>query len=387
MNIKQNSISIINYKQTIWLIVLFFIFFLNNNVFSQNKAYKLNTVVIDAGHGGKDPGALGKTVKEKDIALKIALLVGSYIEKNIPDVKVVYTRKKDIFIPLDKRSEIANKVKADLFISIHANANRNYRIKGTETYTLGLHKTKENLELAMKENSVMLYEEDYSTKYQGFDPNAPASYIIFNLMQGVNVDKSILMAQLTENQFAKRVGRQSRGVRQAGFWVLKKVSMPSILVEVGFVSNPTEEKYLRSKKGQVYLASGIYRAFKEYKTSIEKSSLLLSKKTNNNTAQKTNNKTTKKKVAKTNNKNIYFYIQVASSIKPLNKNSRVYRKVKNVKQIKMGNRYKYFVGKIYSLKEAKEKQRKIKTVIPDCFILAYNNGKRISISQASKLIK
>jgi N-acetylmuramoyl-L-alanine amidase len=238
MNIIYNKISNgLIVRSSVILLLLFAFCFASKKGYAQSDHYTIKTVVIDAGHGGKDPGAVGKSVKEKDVVLSIALKLGGYIEKYFPSIKVIYTRKTDVFIPLGTRSDIANHNKADLFISIHANANNNPKIRGTETYTLGLHKTKENLEVAMKENAVMLYEDDYSTKYEGFDPNNPASYIIFNLMQGINRDKSISLAELTEFQFKTRVGRHSRGVREAGFWVLKQVSMPSILVEVGFVSS------------------------------------------------------------------------------------------------------------------------------------------------------
>lgn len=181
-------------------------------------ALKLKTVVIDPGHGGKDPGAVGKLAKEKDVVLAISLKLGNYIEKYLPDVKVIYTRKTDVFVPLNERAEIANANNADLFLSIHANYIANPRIYGTETFVLGLHRSEEHLEVAKKENSVIVMEEDYTTKYEGFDPNVPESYIIFELMQNVYLDQSIQVASLVQNQFHQRVGRKDRGVKQAGFW-------------------------------------------------------------------------------------------------------------------------------------------------------------------------
>lgn len=352
---------------------------------SQNNHYNINTVVIDAGHGGRDPGALGRVVKEKDIVLNISLKLGNYIEKYFPDVKVVYTRKKDIFIPLDKRSEIANQAKADLFISIHANANVNTRIQGTETYTLGLHKTKENLEVAMKENAVMLYEDDYSTKYEGFDPNNPASYIIFNLMQGVNREKSISIAELTEFQFKNRAGRHSRGVREAGFWVLKQVSMPSILVEVGFVSNPDEEKFLNTSDGQDYLASSVFRAFRDYKDRIEKASVVL--KQENNIALKRDSVSNPPLFSSTQDLQVEYCVQITSSSKPIPLNSNVFKDFQNIQERKIDGVYKYTVGSTSQYNEILDIQTELRKKIKDCFIVAFYNGERISLAKAKKLQK
>lgn len=381
--------SLIN-RTSIGLCLTFALLIFGSTCFAQNNSYSLKTVVIDAGHGGKDPGALGKSSQEKDIVLNISLKLGTYIEKYFPDVNVIYTRKTDVFIPLKRRSEIANQYKADLFISIHANANNNSKIRGTETYTLGLHKTQENLEVAMKENSVIEYEEDYSTKYEGFDPKNPASYIIFNMMQGVNRDKSISLAELTEHQFKTRVGRHSRGVREAGFWVLKQVSMPSILVEVGFVSNPTEEKFLKTKQGQDYLASAIFRAFRDYKNKLEQSSVLLSKKETINTKKETpdslTNKT-KEKSTITNKPVLEYCVQLKSSTKKIPLTSKVFKNIPNVKERKVNNIYKYTVGSTSNYQKIIEIQKVIRKKIKDCFVVAFYNGQRISLSKAKKLKK
>lgn len=231
--------------------------------------FKVDVVVIDAGHGGKDHGTSGKVIKEKDLALKIALKVGGYIEKNIPGVKVIYTRKDDRYLPLDERADIANKAKADLFICIHANANKNARAFGTETYVMGLHVDDNNLAVAKRENSVILLDENYQERYEGFDPNSPESYILFTLTQSAYQSSSLSFAQKVEDQFKKRVGRVSRGVKQAGFLVLWRTTMPSVLIETGFLSNSPEEKFLATEEGQELIASGIYRAFKEYKSEVE----------------------------------------------------------------------------------------------------------------------
>lgn len=226
-------------------------------------------VVIDAGHGGHDTGTNGKKSKEKDIALKIALKVGSYIEKNIPGVKVIYTRKDDRYVALDERADIANKNKADLFICIHANANPNNKAFGTETFVMGLHKDEGNFEIAKRENSVILLDDNYEQRYEGFDPTSPESYILFSLTQSAYQESSLRFAQKVEEQFKKKTGRNSRGVKQAGFLVLWRTTMPSVLIETGFLSNAPEEAFLAGDEGQELIASGIYRAFKEYKSEVE----------------------------------------------------------------------------------------------------------------------
>jgi N-acetylmuramoyl-L-alanine amidase len=231
--------------------------------------FKVDVVVIDAGHGGHDPGTLGKNSKEKDVVLKIALRLGKYIEENVPGVKVLYTRKTDKYVEFQDRADVANKNKADLFISIHANSIVGANAYGTETYVMGLHKDKNNFEVAKRENSVILLDENYKEKYEGFDPNSPESYILFSLNQSAYQESSLNFAQKVESQFKSRVGRSSRGVKQAGFLVLWMTTTPSVLVETGFLSNAKEEVFLSSENGQDLIASGIYRAFKEYKNQIE----------------------------------------------------------------------------------------------------------------------
>lgn len=227
-------------------------------------------VVIDAGHGGHDPGAVGKSAKEKHINLSVALKVGKLIQKNCPDVKVIYTRTKDVFVPLNRRAEIANEAKADLFISIHTNALANNRTaKGASTWTLGLAKSEANLEMAKRENSVILYEDDYKTRYAGFNPNSSESYIIFEFMQDKYMSQSVHLAALVQNQFSQTCKRQDRGVHQAGFLVLKASAMPSVLIELGFISTPEEERFLSSENGASTMAEGIYRAFLAYKQEQE----------------------------------------------------------------------------------------------------------------------
>jgi N-acetylmuramoyl-L-alanine amidase len=250
-------------------LLLLAITLLNSSSTFIRKEFKLNVVVIDAGHGGHDTGTLGKKSKEKDIALKIALKLGNYIEKNIPGIKVIYTRKDDRYLALDERADIANKNKAGLFICIHANANPNNKAFGTETFVMGLHKDDNNFEVAKRENSVILLDENYEERYEGFDPKSPESYILFSLTQSAYQESSLRFAQKVEDQFKKKVGRNSRGVKQAGFLVLWRTTMPSVLIETGFLSNSTEESFLAGEEGQDLIASGIYRAFKEYKSEVE----------------------------------------------------------------------------------------------------------------------
>jgi N-acetylmuramoyl-L-alanine amidase len=242
---------------------------LNSSSTYIHKDFKLDVVVIDPGHGGHDPGNMGKKTKEKEIALKISLKVGAYIEKNFPNVKVIFTRKDDHYLALDERANVANKNKADLFICIHANSHTTSKPYGTETFVMGLHKDEGNFEVAKRENSVILLDENYEERYEGFEPNSPESYILFSLTQSAYLENSLKFAQKVEAQFKNRVGRSSRGVKQAGFVVLWRTAMPSVLVETGFLSNPTEEAYLATEEGQDMIASGIYRAFKEYKSEVE----------------------------------------------------------------------------------------------------------------------
>jgi N-acetylmuramoyl-L-alanine amidase len=223
------------------------------------------TVVIDAGHGGDDLGAVGlvKGIKEKDLNLTVAKQLAEKISQKYPDVKVVLTRDTDIFLPLQKRADIANKNHADLFISIHTNAAENRKAQGAETFILGTDRMEDNLDVAMRENAVMKLEQD-QTVYQGFDPNSIESYIIFELMQNQYMDNSLLFAELVQNQFVGTLNRANRGVRQAAFWVLLKSACPSVLVEMGFISNAEEEAWLASKEGQCGIVNGIFDAFEKY---------------------------------------------------------------------------------------------------------------------------
>ncbi|MBO5824034.1 MAG: N-acetylmuramoyl-L-alanine amidase [Prevotella sp.] len=245
--------------------------------FTSNASAKF-VLVIDAGHGGRDAGAVGKVAKEKNINLNVALSFGRMVENNCPDVKVVYTRKTDVFIPLYERARIANRNNADLFVSIHTNAvPRGRRVMGMETYTLGMHRAADNLDVAKRENSVILIESDYERHYEGFDPNSSESYIIFELMQGKNMSQSVEMARLVQKHACAQTSRRNMGVNQAGFLVLRETSMPGCLIELGFISTPEEERYLNSKAGVDAYARGIYQAFVNYKRQLARGSAVVEK--------------------------------------------------------------------------------------------------------------
>lgn len=336
----------------------------------------LFVVVLDAGHGGRDPGTSGKFSKEKDVALKITLKVGKYIEENLSDVKVVYTRKTDVYPELHERSELANKVKADLFMSIHVNGIKGESAYGTSTYVMGLHKNEENLAVAQLENSFIMKEENYKEKYAGFDPKSPESYIRISLEQNAYMELSLQLASNIQDQFANRANRKNRGVHQAGFVVLWQTTMPSVLIETGFLTNPTEEKFLNSEYGQDLIASAIYRAFRDYKEEI--SCKTISEKE----MHELDSINSIKPVAKQNDLGIVFKVQVASSPKQIALKPNRFAGLENVEETLVNGSYKYTVGsysdynKIYSVfKEVKKK-------VPDAFLVAFKNGEMISIKKA-----
>lgn len=334
-----------------------------------DEAIKLKTVIIDPGHGGKDSGALGRNHKEKDIVLDVSLKVREYLNQYLPDVNVIMTRDKDVFVPLDERARIANENDADLFVSIHANSIHNSRIYGAETFVLGLHRSEENLEVAKKENSVIVLEDDYRAKYEGFDPNSTESYIIFELMQNVYLDQSIGFASAVQDQFEKRVGRHNRGVKQAGFLVLRETSMPGVLVELGFLSNKYEERFMSSENGKVYLASAIFRAIRDYKESFDQR--------NSSLVASGSGKSEETVDEKAGGNHIEYRIQIASSPKPLTKNEGPYQKFDNVWEYKEGDYYKYTTGFSQNHDEILKKLPQIREVVPDCFIVGFKNGERI----------
>lgn len=353
-------------------------------------------VVIDAGHGGHDPGAIGKISKEKNINLNVALKLGKQIQKNCPDVKVVYTRTRDVFIPLNRRAEIANDAKADLFISIHTNALANNRTaKGASTWTLGLAKSDANLEVAKRENSVILYESDYKTRYAGFNPNSAESYIIFEFMQDKYMSQSVHLASLVQKHFRNTCRRVDRGVHQAGFLVLKASAMPSILVELGFISTPEEERYLNTDAGTTTLANGIFRAFLTYKREQEirlngSSQTILPEDIPQPEEEKetapptgTTPKTEEKTVAaQTEDSGPVFKIQILTSSRPLGKNDKRLKGLKNVDYYQEGGLYKYTYGASSDYNKVLRTKRSITAQFKDAFIIAFKNGKKMNVNAA-----
>lgn len=363
---------------------LFFLFFPSDFIKAEGDPVpfnKITTIVIDPGHGGHDPGALGMRAKEKDIVLRIALKLGKYIEDNLPDVKVIYTRNKDVFIPLFERADIANRNKADLFISIHANASPKKYIYGSETYVMGEDKNDQNFEVAKAENSVILMEEDYTTKYEGFDPNSIESYIIFNLVQQTHLNQSLNIAGKIQNQFREKARRTDRGVKQAGFLVLWRTSMPSILVESGYISHPDEEKFLNSDVGQDYLASAIFRAFRDYKQEIDNSSNLISVMKTDETEKDKNSLVATPPALK-----IYYKVQLFSSKNQLKLTDTVFNKYPYVEEFYSRKWYKYTSGIYPTYDEASSGLIKIKENYPDAFIIAVKEGQIIPLSEAKYLL-
>jgi N-acetylmuramoyl-L-alanine amidase len=343
----------------------------------------LKTIVIDAGHGGKDSGCHGaKKTYEKHITLKIALKLGKYIEDAYPSLKVIYTRKKDVFIPLFERAHLANKHKADLFISIHCNAvpkltKKGKRVQGTETYVMGLHTTKENLDVAKRENEVILLEKNYKKNYDGFDPNSPEGHIMLSMYQDAYQSQSINLAEKIDKQFKVRAKRISRGVKQAGFVVLRQTTMPSVLVEAGFLTNISEEKFLKTDYGQNLIASGIYRAFKEYKEEIDPIKTIGVSKG----SEKFMSAPTPKFA-----KGVIYKVQLGASSKLVNLQSQPWAKVKQIEVQKIKGIHKYLVGEYPSYKEVLKAQKYWKGKgFKDAFVVAYQDGNRIAVSKAKKL--
>lgn len=359
------------------------------------------TVVLDAGHGGKDPGAVGKFAKEKDLNLSLALEVGKQMKEQFPDVKVVYTRSTDVFIPLQERANIANKSNADLFISIHTNSAEKKEPCGVETFILGTDKMEANLDVAMRENAVMKLESDYKTTYQGFDPNSIDSYIMFELMQNNYMDQSLQFATQVQNHFVGHLNRSDRGVRQAAFWVLLKTACPSILFEMGFVSNPAEEKYLSSDTAMTQMADALVKAFAAYThRQAAKSEVLVIESTKNQQSESTSTRkrdenetlttrkrdvnesdssatntvhkadTVQKKKVEAKEKTKYYAVQICASKKPLEKNDP---KLKGTEceYLQLGEWYKYYTAANTDRKKAEEAQKKLKAAFPDCWIITF----------------
>ncbi len=369
--------------------------------------YGVKTVVIDAGHGGKDPGAIGdQKMCEKDVVLSIALTTGAYIQKTHPDVKVVYTRDKDVFIPLNERARIANRINADLFISIHADAAVNHSAYGTETFALGLHRSKDNLETAKRENAVILMEDDYEVEYEGFDPNSDESYVALSLLQSANLAQSLSIADKVQTKFTS-LGRKNRGVKQAGFLVLYKTTMPAVLVENGFITNKEEGTFLRSAANQEKMAKAISSAFKDYKKEIEDQLEVLRGVNAPRSTQKVEEKAAyvknvepkvekkvEKKVAQKETEKVEilkeqgvrFKVQIASFNNSIELSPKNFKGLEGVQELKVGEVYKYTYGSEANFEEGLKLQRSIKGGhYSDAFLIAVYKGERISISKALEL--
>lgn len=356
------------------------------------------TVVIDAGHGGHDPGAVGKISKEKDINLNVALRLGKLIEKNCRDTKVIYTRRKDVFVKLDRRAEIANNAKADLFISIHTNSLKNNRtVQGPSTWTLGLAKSDANLEVAKRENAVILYEDDYQTRYAGFNPNSAESYIIFEFMQDQYMEQSVQLASLVQKQFKNSCKRTDRGVHQAGFLVLKASAMPSILVELGFISTPEEERFLNSEKGVQTLAQGIYEAFCTYKNGQMKRKGKVpagqpeqtsgtAAESNVETTEETTDTTTERTPSQIPDRPV-FKIQFMASDQKLKSSDKRLKGLSPVEWYRENGLYKYTCGATEDYNEALRMKKKVAQKFKDAFIIAFRNGKKTNTQQAIRDFK
>lgn len=357
----------------------------------------VDVVCLDAGHGGKDPGNLGtgryKTT-EKHIALNVTRLLGKYITDGLPGTKVVYTREDDRFIELKERCAIANRAKADVFISIHLNANDNKDPHGCETYVMGLHKTEANMRVAQRENEAILLEEGHALKYDGYDPKDPESMIALSLRQNAYLDHSLLLSSLIQKQFKDRVGRVDRGVKQAGFLVISYTTMPSVLVELGFLTNADEEDFLQTEKGQDYLASAIYRAFKDYKATLEGTDV-------GTTPEVARPDSTRVAVNEPDSvvqgsgipkpavkeDAVVFRVQIVTSSKRIDPTKpKNFNGLDGVVEVEGGGLFKYQVGNEPSLAKAREVQARCREKGYDgAFIVAYHKGERIDLQKAVTL--
>lgn len=388
------------------------------------------TLVIDPGHGGHDAGAIGAISKEKDINLNIALAFGRYVERNMPDVNVIYTRKSDVFIPLHQRADIANKAKADLFVSVHTNSVASGRyVKGFQVYTLGMHRAKDNLDVAKRENSVISMEKGYQQTYQGFDPNSSESYIMFEFIQNANMERSVELARMIQNAVCSSAGRIDKGVHQAGFLVLRESYMPSCLIELGFITAADEEEYLNSPEGIDAMARGIYNAFVQYKNKYDTRIVVPYRPVENKkividrviptapvdkprTVVPTERRQTvsqtekprrmskveeaKKRISAaikdllptcddrtTAQKSVpVFKIQVMASNKQLHAGSPLFRGRTDISCTQEGNYYKYTVGSSTNYNEIARMRNNLLKDFPQSFIIAYKDGARMDVNQA-----
>lgn len=347
----------------------------------ESKEYRIKKVVIDAGHGGHDSGCESSEGMEKKNTLAIALKLGRKIKDNFPTIEVIYTRDKDEFIELYERANIANRAKADLFISIHCNSSDAGQPMGTETYVLGMHKMEANLEVAKRENSSILLEEDYQEQYDGFDPNSNEAYIIFSLYQNAYLDKSILFAKNVEEGFKSHAGRRSKGVKQAGFVVLKQTAMPSVLIETGFLNNRIEGAFISSDNGQEILAESILLSFSKYKKTVETKEEIIVKAASRSVGGQSTEGVALPKVSRSEQGNVVFKVQLATSSVDV-ANTLRWRNVEDLEVMKENNVFKYFKIGLADYNEAVIALKKMRASgFSDAFIVAYKNGKRVNLEE------
>jgi len=387
-----------NFKN-IFLVLMLLTFF-NSNIFSQEKD-KVRCVVIDAGHGGEDPGTVGKRVKEKDVNLDVALRLGKLISSNYEDVKVIYTRKTDVSVDLYKRARIANENHADLFISIHCNAAENKSARGVETFVMGLHKSEASLAVAKKENAAILKEKNYENNYEGFNPDSPEANVIFSLYTSAYLKNSTSLAAKVQNNLVQNTNFLNRKVQQAGFWVLYKVAMPSILIELGFLSNYDEETIIIQDATKRVMSESIFNAFVDYKNLVEgtnKKGIEITpiyKQVPPNQPQEpqlTNQDSIvvqEKSATDTNAKDeVKFRVQVYATPDNLPLSDDKFKLLKQVKRYYENNWWKYTSGDGVSFDSAQDLLKEIKQKgFPDAFIVAFLNEEKISIDKAKTLVK
>ena len=347
-----------------------------------NKGF---TLVIDAGHGGHDAGALGTFSKEKNINLNVALAFGRLVENNCPGVNVIYTRKTDVFIPLHQRADIANRNKADLFISIHTNAlPKGAKAMGLETYTLGMHRASDNFDVAKRENSVILIEKDYKQHYEGFDPSSSESYIMFEFLQDKNMAQSVELAKMVQKRTCAAAARPNKGVKQAGFLVLRETSMPSCLIELGFISTPSEEQFLNSDEGIANMGSGIYQAFCDYLAKYDKSFTVPFNPEVSETKEENKEQPQPEEVK---DEAPVFKVQILTSNVKLKSGSRQLKGRDDADFYKDGNIYKYTVGASTNYNEIYRLRKQLLAQFPEAFIIAFKGGQRMNVQKAIEEFK
>ncbi len=370
------------------ILFLFVIFISSTGLNAQNK--EVFKVVIDPGHGGKDSGTRGtgrmkKT--EKDVVLAVGKKVSELLKKH-KDIEVIMTRSTDKFVELRQRANIANKAKADVFVSIHCNASPSPKARGSETFVLGVHRNKDNLEVAKRENAVILLEEDYHTHYEGFDPNAPETFIGLELLQEEFLDQSILLASMIQKEFEKRVKTKNRSVQQAGFAVLRLTYMPSVLIEIGFLSNPQEEKFLHSEEGQNKIAVSIANAILDYKKIIEQNSINPESLIVSTAEDEEVNIETQEKNNDSPAGNVFLSVQIQVSGKRIPLKPSNFRGLSHVFMKKSGKYYKFYYGKTLSMDQARKFLREAKSKgYKDAFLVGFIDNKRVPVKEVLKKIK